>query len=295
MTPSVLLAPLVRGTSALVYSDLGVLGGALGAFVGGALRVRRAHVEGAMARAGVAEPTRTAAGMYGSLGTSALELLWLAGERRDLRSLVRVDPDAEATLAHARATGRGVVLAASHTGNWDLAACAIASSSRLAPPEHGMSLMVVTKHLSMGWLDAFWQRTRARYGVELVSARGAFARGRDHVRAGGAVAMMIDQVPARRAHACQVAFLGQTAWVDKAPATLAARTGALLVVPCARRDSYGVQQLGVMDVIEPPASATNAWIADATTRATGALERFVLENPTEWLWMHRRWATPKAA
>ena len=287
MRQSALLAPLVYGTSALVFSDLGVFGGALGAFVGGALRVRRAHVEAAMARAGIAAPESAAAGMYRSLGTSALELLWLAGERRDLRPHVRVDADAQATLARARGAGRGVVLAASHTGNWDLAACAIASSAA--------RLMVVTKHLSMGWLDTFWQRTRARYGVELVGARGAFGRGRDHVRAGGAVAMMIDQVPARRAHAYQVDFLGQPAWVDRAPATLAARTGALLVVPCARRDSCGVQQLGLVDVIDPPASATSAWIEDATARATRALERFVLDNPTEWLWMHRRWAKPKAA
>ncbi len=58
MNGEALLAPLVRGTSALVFSDLGVFGGALGAFVGGALRVRRAHVEAAMARAGVERPQR---------------------------------------------------------------------------------------------------------------------------------------------------------------------------------------------------------------------------------------------
>jgi len=283
-----LLAPLVRGTSALVFSDLGVFGGALGALVGGALRVRRAHVEAAMARAGVEHPELAAAGMYRSLGTSALELLWLAGQPRDLGSLARVDAAAREALARARARGRGIVFAASHTGNWDLAACAIASGS----PER---LMIVTKHLSMGWLDAFWQRTRARYGVELVGARGAFARGRDHVRGGGAVAMMIDQVPARRAHACRVEFLGQTAWADKAPATVAARTGATLVVPCARRGEDGVQELTVVDVVEPPPGAASAWIEETTARATRALGRFVLENPTEWLWMHRRWAAPKAA
>ncbi len=280
-----LFAPLVRGASALVFSDLGVFGGALGALVGGVLRVRRTHVEEAMARAGVEDPSSAAAGMYRSLGTSALELLWLAGEPRDLSSLVRIRPHARQVLATARAQNRGVVFAASHTGNWDLAACAIGASAA--------RLMVVTKHLSMGFVDAFWQRTRARYGVELVGASGAFARGRAHVRAGGAIAMMIDQVPARRPHAIAAEFLGASAWVDKAPAALAARTAAALLVPCARRCEDGVQELDVLDVIEPPERAGSAWIEEATRRATRALEGFVLANPTEWLWMHRRWATPK--
>jgi KDO2-lipid IV(A) lauroyltransferase len=277
------LGGLAQATAALPYSDLSVFGEALGALVGGALRVRRAHVERSMERAGVAAPAEAARGMYRALGTSALELLWLAGEKRDPSALVRFDATAREALGDARR--RGAVIAASHTGNWDLAACAVASR---AP------LLVVTKHLSVRFVDAFWQRARAGYGVSLAPAAGAFARGMRHVASGGAVAMMIDQVPMRRAHAVQAPFLGQTAWVDRAPAALAARSGAPLIVSAARRDDRGVQEIHALDVIAPPARAGREWIDAATVRATAALERFVLQNPTEWLWMHRRWKPPPA-
>ncbi len=276
-----MLQALSRATGAVPFGDLSVFGEALGAFVGGALRVRRAHVEASMARAGVVGPAESARGMYRSLGTSALELLWLGGSTRDLRDYVSLDASARIAIPEMRA--RGAVLAASHTGNWDLAACAFASM---------VPLLIVTKHLSLGFVDAFWQRTRASYGVSLAPAKGAVERARAQLGSRGAVAMMLDQVPTRRAHAIETSFLGERAWVDRAPATLAARTGALFVVPAAYRCEDGTQRLCVLDTIPPPPRAGREWIHEATVRATAALERFVLEHPTEWLWMHRRWKTP---
>jgi KDO2-lipid IV(A) lauroyltransferase len=275
------LATLAHATAALPYSDLSVFGEALGALVGGGLRIRRAHVEASMARAGVAAPAEAAGGMYRALGTSALELLWLGGARRELADLVRFEPSAREAIDDARR--QGAVFAASHTGNWDLAACAVASR---------VPLLVVTKHLSMRSVDAFWQGTRAGYGVELAPAAGALERGRRRLAARGAVAMMIDQVPLRRLHAVEAPFLGERAWVDRAPATLAAKAGVPLVVSASRRDDRGVQTIAALEAIAPPARATRAWIDDATRRATAALERFVLAHPTQWLWMHRRWKTP---
>jgi KDO2-lipid IV(A) lauroyltransferase len=273
------IAAVARGVGTLPWSDLGVFGNAVGGLVGDVLRVRRTHVEEAMARAGVASPDAVASGMYASLFTSALEVLWLAGSRRELAGVARFDASAHDVIAETRR--RGVVLAATHTGNWDIASCAVAQH---AP------LLVVTKHLSIGWLDRFWQASRRRYGVSLTGARGALARARMHVQGRGMVAMMIDQVPLRREHALELPFLGATAWVDRAPATLAARTGALFAVPVARRLPDGRQEISVVEAMKPERS--RAWIDDATARATAALERFVRANPTEWLWMHRRWKAP---
>ena len=104
--------------------------------------------------------------------------------------------------------------------------------------------------------------------------------------------MMIDQVPLRRSHALEVPFLGSTAWVDRAPAMLAARTGALFAVPASRRRDDGIQEVVVLDALSPPKRAGLAWVNEATTYATRLLEQFILRNPTEWLWMHRRWKTP---
>lgn len=285
-SPPAWLEVVPSAVGALSYTDLPVWGAALGGLVGGLLRVRRAHVEHAMLRAGVPTPEAAADAMYRALGTSALELLWLSHGPRDLRPLTAFEGDTEARYGELLRRGRGMVLAASHTGNWDLAACAVAT--RLGP------LSVVTKRLSWTSVDALWQRTRAAYGVRLVLARGAFAMAREALAAGGAVAMMIDQVPAHERHGLRARFLGEEAWVDRAPATVAARFGVPLVVTASRRDDRGVQRLSILDVIEPPGRAGAAWIDDATSRATTALERFVLAYPTEWLWMHRRWHAPRS-
>ncbi len=282
-----MLQAIARGAAAVPFSDLSVFGDALGAFVGSALRVRRAHVEEAMRRAGVRDADANARAMYASLGTSVLEVMWLAGRERNLRDVVTIDASARRVLSDARASC-GAVLAASHTGNWEIASCYVATT---------LPLLIVTKHLSVGFVDRFWQASRARYGVTTVAAQGAYGRARRHIADRGAVAMMIDQVPNRASHGLALPFLGADAWVDRAPATVAARTGALFVVPAARRLADGTQELVVLDALAPPPRASRAWIDDATARATSLLDRFVRENPSEWLWMHRRWKTviPRAS
>jgi len=152
-----------------------------------------------------------------------------------------------------------------------------------------IELVVVTKRLSARSLDRFWQTTRARQGVVLAGAGGAMAVGLRALRRGSAVVMMIDQMPARAAHAIEVEFLGRPAWVDRSAAVLAAAGGAPLVVAASRRDPRGGHVLNVLDVLVPPDRPGRSWIDRATAAATAELDAFVRRYPSEWLWLHRRW------
>jgi KDO2-lipid IV(A) lauroyltransferase len=252
----------------------------LGWLAGSVLRIRRAHVEASMRAAGIDDVRRHARAMYASLGVSLLELLWMSVRGGRALERVALDPASSARWRQALGEGRGVVVAASHTGNWDLAACAVA---RYVP------LLVVTKHLSVRWLDRLWQGTRVRQGVRLADAEGAMARAREQLRQGGAVAMMIDQVPASSRHAVPVEFLGRAAAADRAPAALAASTGVPLVVAASLREDAGGHVLHVLDILVPPRRPDRAWIDAATRDATLALDRFVRAHPSQWLWLHRRW------
>lgn len=256
------------------------LGSVLGWLAGSVLRIRRAHVQHAMCVAGVERPGREARAFYAQLGISAVEFLWLAVRGPRALSHVEIDGPSRERWRQVLAMNRGVVVAASHTGNWDLAACAVAREREL---------LVVTKHLSQRWLDRFWQSTRAALGVRLADAAGALARAKETLRRGGAVAMMIDQVPASARHAVAVEFLGAAAHADRAAAALAASSGAPLVVAASRRDERGRQVLEVLDVLLPPRRAARAWIDGATRDATRALDTFVRRHPSQWLWLHRRW------
>jgi Kdo2-lipid IVA lauroyltransferase/acyltransferase len=281
-----LLRALARLVGLLPWRALAGLGRRVGWLAGSVLRIRRAHVERAMGVAGIGSPARAAGAMYEALGRSALEFLWLAGRDAELSRHVAIDPSSVERWRAAVAGGRGVVIAASHTGNWDLAACAMARE---------VELLVVTKHLSVASIDGFWQSTRARHGVTLSGAEGALARGREVLRRGGAVAMMIDQAPSSRRYAVAVDFLGRPALADRGPATLAATAGSPMIVAAARRTKSGTHLLEVLRVIEPPPrTLARSWIGQATISAAQALEAFVRAHPDQWLWLHRRWKPPEA-
>ena len=256
-------------------------GALIGWFVGSILRVRRAHVIGALRTAGVAEPDRVADGMYRSLGRGLVELFALTLGRRPLDDEVTFDQALLGALGP-----RGAVIATAHTGNWDLVACAAAAKVRLS---------VVTKHLSFGLLDGLWQWLRARRGVRLL-ASGRAARGaHSALERGECVAMLIDQAPERERGTVCAPFLGQLARVDLAPALTALRARVPLIVAFARRRADGSEICELQKVIEPPLRPNRAWAENAMREATAALDRFVRRYPEQWLWMHRRWKDAPSA
>ncbi len=263
------------------FRALPVVGAVLAFVAFDLLRIRRRHVIASLSRAGLGD-VRTARAVYRGLGAGALELLWMAGRPdADLDALVTVE--GWDRFEAARARGRGVVVATAHTGNWDLAACACARAARLA---------VITKRLSSRGVDAFWQSSRARRGVDLLAAPdgGVLRAARDRLASGGAVAVLVDQDPERTTSVVEAPFLGELAVHDVFAATLAARTGAPLVVAFARRTAAG-HVVEIVDVLEPPPRADRAWIDDATRAIAARLDAFVRREPSCWLWLHRRWKT----
>jgi KDO2-lipid IV(A) lauroyltransferase len=291
---SVSPAPLwMRAVAACVarlpWAWMRPLGAALGAFVGGVLRIRRAQVARALADAGIR--CRPGA-VYASLGTGLCELLWLAGRPRDaIEGRYRFAPGTATRLQQASARGRGVVVATAHVGNWDLAACATAHwLARSASPA---ALHVITKRLSWRALDAYWQRLRASRGVALIDARRAYRAARDALDQGNMVAMLVDQVPERSSGVASFPFLGTPARHDLAPATLAARAGAPIAVALSHRCADGAHELEVIDVLDPPEPHRDD-IVHATQRIATTLERFVRTHPAQWLWLHRRWKVAPA-
>jgi KDO2-lipid IV(A) lauroyltransferase len=199
------------------------------------------------------------------------------------------------TFAALRADGRGAVLATAHTGNWDLAACAVAAHAPLT---------VVTKRLSIGFLDRLWQGARRARGVRLVQAGGAARAIAAALRRGDLVAMLIDQAPEqhravigvpfaqpprRNRAVIRVPFLGAPALVDLSPALAALRARVPLVAAFPVRDADGRHSVEIATVIPPPARPNRRWAEEAMLEVTQKLEAHVRRHPEQWLWMHRRW------
>lgn len=270
------------------------------AFVFGAvLRHRRSHVEAAMRRAGLPDPKRHAARMYEQLARSVIELLTISSvsrHDRDAWITDRVESPDEALIARAMSQRHPVVILASHTGNWELAA---AAAAKKWVADRGLHLVAKPLHSRM--FDRFTRRLREElFGLRTIAPAGALRGAARALREGGVVVMPIDQAPdelsgRRNAGPLVTSFLGADALVDRAPATLAWRTRATILVIAATRDPHRVC---VIEHIEPPAPnniTAREWIDDTTRRATRALERFVRAHPEGWLWLHRRWKMPRSA
>jgi Kdo2-lipid IVA lauroyltransferase/acyltransferase len=283
---AVALEGLAAVVARLPFRWLRALGLPLAWLVGSCLRIRRAHVEASLERAGDTEPQKSARAMYRALGANVMELLWLSRRPDAMREICSLDPGSRTVLERARSKGRGIVLAASHTGNWELAACAMARE---------LDLTVIVKPIATQGVDAFMTRARRAHGLGLTLPQGALQPAREVLARGGSVAMLIDQVPEEESHGIPVEFLGARALADRAPAALAAATGAPLVVVAFRREEDGTHRIEVLDVLDPPARGRRAWTLEATRKATRALEGFVKRYPSQWLWMHRRWRAPRSA
>lgn len=250
----------------------------LGVLAGSVLRIRRRDVDRAMARSGV--PADAAPSMYRQLGRGVFELLSVAGSKSMDAALDAVvfDPSFVAALDAALAKG-GVVLGVSHTANWELGAFACA---RLLAAR-GRTLSIVAKRQSVGAFNAFCMRLRERAGIQVVAPDAGVTRAAAAILGAREVlAMPIDQVPDRSWHGTPAPFLGAPALVDRAPFAIAARAHVdVLVVGC-RRDGDRIHA----ELIEQIAPAD---LGAATRRATAALDTFVRQNPSDWLWLHRRW------
>ncbi len=243
---------------------------------GSALRIRRRQVEEAMVLAGVADPRATALGMYRTLATSLVELLVVAGSRRTAGagepgpSRLALTEGARQALGEARSRGP-VVIAASHTGNWELSAFALAEEAPVA---------VVAKPLRVGGVHAFMASLRSRMGVRVLCPEGALRSAREALAQGTIVVMPIDQVPDAASHATSCRFLGRDALVDRAPFALARRAGATILV--AATEGPRIHVLASLE-------GRGASPSELARQATAHLEAHVRSHPSSWLWLHRRW------
>lgn len=238
------------------------LGALLGFVAGSVLRIRRAHVAAAMDRIGA---RASVSAMYRSLGIGIFEVLWLA-----LASKRRRDALLDRYVDVAPIPDGAAILGASHTGNWELAAAAVA---RVRP------VFVVAKPFSSRWFDRIVARVRADLGIRTIDPRGASHAVVRALREGALVVMPIDQVPDRASHAVTAMFLGARAYVDRAPFVLARRANVPVIVCVAHRDG-DVHRVRALGPAADPAEAT------------ALLDAFVRAHPADWMWLHRRWRQP---
>jgi KDO2-lipid IV(A) lauroyltransferase len=115
------------------------------------------------------------------------------------------------------------------------------------------------------------------------------------LQGGRVLSFLADQDAGQRG--LYVDFFGRPASTHKAIALLAIEHRAPVVVGVARRIGPGFRyEIRCEDIIDPgDLSGTSDDVRQLTQRFTSALERLIRQDPTQYLWLHRRWKhQPKA-
>lgn len=173
-----------------------------------------------------------------------------------------------------RAEGRGIIYITGHFGNWELLA--------LASSYHSEPVSVLARPINNPYLNWFVERARARYGNHIIYKRGAIKTMISILRDGGTIGVLMDQAVMHH-EGYKIDFLGHPAWTTKMPVILAKKTGAALVPSFIKRTPEG-HHITVLPEVE----LTGDDVAD-TERLSKCVDEAIRKNPSEWLWIHKRW------
>ena len=170
--------------------------------------------------------------------------------------------------------GKGVVIMVPHTGNWYMAAWAMA--------KYGLPLVAITSRQRNPKIDAWMKR---RYGdIEALDrdSRDTLVKIKKCLNAGRAFAIMPDLRVRKRD--VEAGFLGGKANVSHAGAMFAIHAGAPIVVAAMTREK-GKHVFNYLATLESDGRTAE----ELTKEAMTMLSEFVLKHPGDWYWYNKRW------
>jgi KDO2-lipid IV(A) lauroyltransferase len=177
----------------------------------------------------------------------------------------------------ARARGRGVVILPGHFGNWEL----IGVAGRMV----GIVATGFYRPLNNPLTDRLVHNQRALSGHRMLAKalKGAGSRrALALLKRGGTLVMIADQ---HFSGGVVAPLLGAPAMTTPAPYALARHTGAAVIpLRCQRLDGHRCRI-----TCEPPLDLANLNQTAAVAAINAVFERWILDDPSQWLWLHRRW------
>jgi len=214
---------------------------------------------------------------FSHLGKAMLEALTIDAGRLSSVVTLRGFENLQAAMDQ----GKGVVYMTGHVGNWELMADAVARH---------FPVSVVAAPLEPEAVNDMIVRLRARMGVKtIVRNRSGAARELIRVfRENRILGILIDQDT--DVEGVFVEFMGRPAWTPTAAAQMAIKFGAPVVFGYARRErdnSHTVVLEGPLKLFRTGNDEED--IRTNTAMFTNMIENAILQNPEQWVWMHRRW------
>jgi KDO2-lipid IV(A) lauroyltransferase len=285
---SVVLAALLRLVALIPLGPAVRLGAVLGGLgyrlLGQTRRLALQHLAQAFPEKAEAERREIARRMFVHLGMAAMEVTSIRSYADRVERYMDIDPG---PLRAALAQGKGIVFVTGHLGNWELMARAVA---KVGAPVSAVAKRGGDARL-MGLIEG-WRQDGAVTTLwrEDASTARALLRVFKENRVLG---ILCDQDTS--VQGVWVPFFGRPAWSPRAPADLALRTGAPILVGTSHRkgerpgDGLRFEMTGIP--YDPKPADKEAEVVRITAACQAVLEDAIRRHPADWVWMHERWKT----
>ena len=225
-----------------------------------------------------------------NLGYHVIEFIRMGLQPREASLAMVVEADGSEHYDRAVERGQGAIAMSMHYGNWEVAGAHLASITMLYAVGKEQRDDFFTR-LAFPW--------REKFGIQNIYAgnkvNSAVLR---TLKNNCTLGLIADQNGGRAGHF--IPFAGVLASTVHGPAVLAMRTGAPLLLTHCRRISPGRFKF----IVKPPLSLegvpgydsaagtfTPESTAEVLRRMNNAYEEVIREDPTQWLWGHKRWKT----
>jgi len=178
--------------------------------------------------------------------------------------------------------GRGVVALGGHVGNWELLAAYLA---RKGYPLTVLATPVRNKRLD-GLLVGLRRSTDMTVLERSRSLLGAFRC----LKQGEMLGVLMDQDTS--VESVVVDFLEHPAKTPVGPVKLASGTGAAIVPMAMLMTDGGRYRIEIKEPVEIDGGGD--MLKRDVSKCSGAIEDFIRSEPTQWVWMHKRWKSVSA-
>lgn len=228
---------------------------------------------------GDAAPQEIAKEVFRNIGRSLVEVCRLY-HGRGTAVFQRIEVRNREHFEAAHAGGKGLIFLTGHCGNWELLALAYAHLFKTP-------VSVVARRQNNPYLNALVERMRMRYDNRLIYKDNALRNMLAVIRQNGLVGLLVDQAVLPD-EGCLIEFLGRKAWASKTPALLARKTGVPILPAFIHREGER-HVIEFYPALEFSGSADDDNLIADVQRYSSAIERFIVEHPCDWYWVHRRW------
>jgi KDO2-lipid IV(A) lauroyltransferase len=180
-------------------------------------------------------------------------------------------------LESALARGKGVVALTGHVGNWELLGAYFTMQ--------GYPLTVLATDMKDPRLNNLLLDIRTSSGLKVVERSKGLPAALRCLKRGEILGALIDQDTA--VDSIVIDFLGQPAKTPVGPVKLAARTGSPVLPVAMLMTDDGDYQVEIKEPITVGGNGSS--LEEDVEKCSKAVEDFIYRNPSQWVWMHKRW------